>query len=253
MQLKVRVFGGLAHRAGGSPLTVELADDATVGHLRTALGDQHPTLADYLPRTSIAVDLEVARDDRPLTPDAEVALLPPVAGGADEATTSPAVVTGLTHPPFDLEAVTAQVTRGSTGGTVSFLGTVRDHAPDLDDPVVTLEYSAYPEMAEKVLAEVADEVQRDHPELDGIALLHAVGELSVGDHTILIVCAAPHRAAAFGACRAALEAVKDRVPVFKREVTASGSARWVGLPDTGATMLHAGSTTLTADDPENET
>jgi molybdopterin synthase catalytic subunit len=66
--------------------------------------------------------------------------------------------------------------------------------------------------------------------LRGIALLHAIGDLAVGEHTILVAVSSAHREDAFDACRAALEAVKDRVPVFKREVTADGAHRWVGLP-----------------------
>jgi molybdopterin synthase catalytic subunit len=143
------------------------------------------------------------------------------------------VLTGLRTPPLDLEAAIAEVTGPEVGGTVTFLGSVRDHAPDLDD-VVGLEYSAYPEMAERVLAVIADELLADHPDLRGLALLHAVGDLAVGDHTILIVCAAAHRAPAFDACRDALERVKDRVPIWKRERTADGADRWVGLPDPAA-------------------
>jgi molybdopterin synthase catalytic subunit len=99
---------------------------------------------------------------------------------------------------------------------------------------VLLEYSAYEAMAERELSRIAEEVGSAHPEVRGLALLHALGELTVGAHTILIAAASPHRAEAFAACHEALEAVKARVPVFKREVTADGSHRWVGLPDDGA-------------------
>lgn len=224
------MFGGLADRVGGRRLTIELAAGATVGDLRAQLAADHPQLAEALPRTSVAVDLEVAGDDRSIGPDDEVALLPPVAGGAGDPD-APRVVTGLTEPPFDVDAVIDQISGPATGGTVVFLGTVRDHAPDLDTEVVGLEYSAYPQMAEKVLADVVGELLSEHPDLDGIALLHAVGDLEVGDHTILIACAAAHRQEAFTACSTALEEVKARIPVFKREVTADGTTRWVGLPD----------------------
>jgi molybdopterin synthase catalytic subunit len=122
------------------------------------------------------------------------------------------------------------ITGPEVGGTAIFLGTVRDHAADLDE-VVGLDYSAYPEMAEKVLADIATEIEHDHPEVTGIALVHALGELDVQDHTILIACAAAHRGPAFDACRDALERVKDRTPVWKRERTMDGDHRWVGLPD----------------------
>jgi molybdopterin synthase catalytic subunit len=84
-------------------------------------------------------------------------------------------------------------------------------------------------MAERELAAIAEEVHLTYPAVTGIALLHALGDLPVGAHTVLIACSSAHRATAFDACRAALEAVKDRVPVFKREVTSDGTTRWVGL------------------------
>ena len=225
MEIQVRLFGGLWERAdGGRQLTLELPDDATVADLRTALGERHPRLGEVLSRVQVAVDLEVARSDQPLRGAHEVALLPPVAGGSGDVP----VVTGLRPGPFDVAAITDRVTSPPVGAAVSFLGTVRDHAPDLDG-VVRLDYSAYEAMAEKVLADLADELLRDHPAITGLALLHATGELAVGDHTILVVACSPHRAEAFDACRDALERVKDRVPVWKREVTADGAHRWVGL------------------------
>jgi MoaE-MoaD fusion protein len=228
VRVEVRLFGGLAGRVGSSRIGVELADGATVADLRRAIADAHPSLAPLLARTNVAVDLEVARDDRPLADAREVALLPPVAGGAQDAPARRRVITGLRTPPLAVDETVEQVTGPEVGGSVTFLGTVRDHAPDLDG-VVGLEYSAYPEMAERVLAEIADELFAEHPELRGLALLHSVGDLAVGDHTILIVCAAAHRAPAFDACRDALERVKDRVPVWKRERTDDGGSRWVGL------------------------
>jgi MoaE-MoaD fusion protein len=229
MRVEVRLFGGLADRVGSPHIGVDLDEDATVADLRVAVAAAHPAIAPLLERTNVAVDLEVARPERPLAGAREVALLPPVAGGAGE---DRRVVTGLHQPPLAVEEVVAQVTGPEVGGTVTFLGTVRDHAPDLDG-VVGLEYSSYPAMAERVLADIAEELLEDHPDLRGLALLHSVGDLAVGDHTILIVCAAAHRAAAFDACRDALERVKDRVPVWKRERTADGDTRWVGLPTPG--------------------
>lgn len=228
MQLEVRLFGGLAELMGARRLTVALpGDTARVAELRTALTGQHPALAPHLARTAVAVDLEVAGDDTVVATHSEVALLPPVAGGAE----TPTVVTGLRQPPFDVDATITRVSGPDTGAAVTFLGTVRDHAPDLDTHVVGLEYSAYEAMAERVLADVAERVAAAHPSVTGLALLHALGDLAVGDHTILIVAVAPHRHAAFAACAAALEAVKDEVPVFKRERTVDGGHRWVGLTD----------------------
>lgn len=238
MHIEVRVFGGLAEHVGGSRTTVEVTEPATVGGLRESLVAAHPSLASLLPRTKVAVNLAVADDDQRIPAGAEIALLPPVAGGATS--TGPVTITGLREPPFDVDAIVDAVTDGGTGGTAVFLGTVRDHAPDLDD-VVALEYSAYPAMAERVLTDIAGELRTAHPELRGLALLHAVGELDVGAHTILIVCSAGHRAEAFDACRDALERVKDRAPIWKREITSDGTHRWVGLPEGSDDEASAGS------------
>jgi MoaE-MoaD fusion protein len=230
-RIEVRLFGGLADRAGTARTTVEVDEDATVADLRRAVATAHPSLAPLLDRVNVAVDLEVARADQPLAGARGFARLPPVAGGAGRVSPEGVrIVTGLTAPPLAVDATITEVTGPEVGGTAVFLGTVRDHAPDLDE-VIGLDYSAYPEMAERVLETIADELVVEHPDVRGIALLHSVGELRVGDHTILIVCTAAHRRAAFAACQDALERVKDRVPVWKRERTAIGETRWVGLPD----------------------
>lgn len=241
MDLEVRLFGGLVERVGRNRLRVEIADGATVADLRRHLTDHYPALAAALPRTQVAVDLEVAGDDQALSPDAEVALLPPVAGGGRDVVVRAdgrRVLTGLTSPPFDLDDAVAAVTAPEVGAAVTFLGTVRDHAPDLDHPVVRLDYSAYPEMADKVLADIAQQLLADHPRVTGIVLLHAVGELAVGDHTILVACVSAHRDEAFAACREALEQVKARTPIWKREVGPDGTGRWVGLAPSDASDNH---------------
>jgi molybdopterin synthase catalytic subunit/molybdopterin converting factor small subunit len=238
MRLEVRTYGGLAERAGLSTLNIELPMGSDVGELRRVIATLHPELAPLMPRVAVSVDLELASDATVLSEGLEVALLPPVAGGAygggvDDTRT----ITGLVHGAIDVEGTLARIGARDVGAIVSFLGTVRDHAEDLDG-VVRLDYSAYEPMAERELALIADEIRAAHPEVRGVALLHALGELTVGAHTILVAVSSPHRAAAFEACRVALEAVKERVPVFKREVTSDGAHRWVGLgagpgPDDG--------------------
>jgi MoaE-MoaD fusion protein len=239
MRLEVRTFGGLAERAGLTTLVVELPDGASVADLRHAVASAHPELAPLMGRVAVAVDLEVAHDDTVLAAGQEVALLPPVAGGAGEAA-SPADlrtvavapgridVTGLVSGAIDVDGILAAIGAPDVGAIVSFLGTVRDHAPDLDG-VVRLDYSAYDAMAARELELIAAELRVAHPDVRGIALVHAVGELPVGAHTILVAVSSPHRDVAFDACRRALEDVKSRVPVFKREVTVEGAHRWVGL------------------------
>jgi MoaE-MoaD fusion protein len=229
--MRVRVFGGLTEHVGGHHIEVALPDDgsASVADLREAVAAVHPHLAPLLRQVTVAVDLYVARGTDRIPAGAEVALLPPVAGGATGSTSDEvAVRTGLVTPPIDVAGAIAAIAADAAGATALFLGTVRDHAPGLAG-VVQLQYTAYEPMAERELEVIADEVRATYPAVTGIALLHALGELPVGAHTVLIACSSAHRATAFDACRFALEAVKDRVPVFKREVTSDGTTRWVGL------------------------
>jgi molybdopterin synthase catalytic subunit len=228
MRIEIRTFGGLSERAGLTTLFVELPEGADVGHLRRAVAAAHPELAELLPRVAVSVDLELASDSTVLHEGQEVALLPPVAGGSDDDTPA-RTITGLVHGPIDVAGTLARISAPDVGATVSFLGTVRDHAEDLDG-VVQLDYTAYEPMAEQELVRIADEVRLAHPAVRGLALVHALGDLTVGEHTILVAASSAHRAAAFDACRDALEAIKVRVPVYKREVTAEGAHRWVGLP-----------------------
>ncbi len=234
MRIEMRTFGGLAERAGLATLIIELPEGADVGHLRRAVAAAHPELAALMPRVAVSVDLELVKDTTVLHEGHEVALLPPVAGGSDDRHVDaalgpdPATLTGLVRGPIDIEGTLARIGAPDVGAVVSFLGTVRDHAEDLEG-VVRLEYSAYEPMAERQLARIADEVRAAHPEIRGLVLMHALGELEVGSHTILVAASSAHRAEAFDACRTALEAIKERVPIFKREVTADGAHRWVGL------------------------
>jgi molybdopterin synthase catalytic subunit/molybdopterin converting factor small subunit len=250
MRIEIRAFGGLAERAGLATLIVELPDGADVGHLRRTVAAAHPELAALMPRVAVSVDLELAADTMVLHEGHEVALLPPVAGGSDETDAAPApeapveaaelptTITGLVRGPIDVTGTLERIGAPDVGAVVSFLGTVRDHAEDLDG-VIRLEYSAYEPMAEQELARISDELRAAHPDIRGVALIHALGALEVGAHTILVAVSSAHRAAAFAACRDALEAVKDRVPVFKREVTADGAHRWVGLPTEDGTASQA--------------
>ena len=258
MRIRIRAFGGLVERAGLATLVVELPDGSDVGELRRVIAAAHPELAGLMPRVAVSVDLELAPDTTVIRAGQEVALLPPVAGGSDDATsdaTSDAgpdagpdaamtrgaeTVTGLVRGPIDVATTVARIGGPDVGAVVSFLGTVRDHAEDLDG-VVRLDYSAYEPMAELQLARIAVEIRAAHPDVRGIALIHALGELEVGAHTILVAASSPHRDVAFTACRQALEAIKERVPVYKREVTADGEHRWVGLPaDTGPVVADPG-------------
>jgi molybdopterin synthase catalytic subunit len=188
----------------------------TVGALRARLAELRPGLAAVLPRCRLAVDRAFADDDAPLPDGAEVAVIPPVAGGAP--------CFRVTEAPLSLDEVVAAVSGPGLGGVVTFTGIVR--ADTRGRAVLRLEYEAYAPMAEQVLARIG----KDVGEANGaaVAVVHRVGVLAPGEAAVVIACAAPHRRPAFRACEAVLEELKRDVPIWKREVFQDGAV-WVGM------------------------
>jgi molybdopterin synthase catalytic subunit len=129
----------------------------------------------------------------------------------------------LTSAPIDLAALQAQVAARSRGALVLFVGTVRDH--NAGRRVAGIRYDAYRAMAERTLASIAADLERDEPGL-ACAIVHRLGELAAGEASIAIACAAPRRDAAFAAARRALERVKREAPIWKLERYADGTAAW---------------------------
>jgi molybdopterin synthase catalytic subunit len=130
----------------------------------------------------------------------------------------------LTRDPIDDHALTEQVRRADCGAVVLFLGTVRDLTGER--VTVAIDYEAYPQMAEKKLAEIEADTRRQWPVGD-IVIVHRLGHLAVGDISVAVAVSCPHRAQAFEACRHAIDRLKELVPIWKKENWADGSTEWV--------------------------
>jgi MoaE-MoaD fusion protein len=215
MPVQILYFAAARDAAGLSRETVDPVPP-TVGDLRRVLAERHPSLVRILPRCRIAVDEEFAGDDAALADGAEVALVPPVAGGAP--------LFAVVDRPLALAEVVDAVSGPGLGGIVTFTGTVRDATRGRR--VLRLEYEAYRPMAERKLAEIGDALAREHGVQ--VAIVHRVGVLAPGDAAVVIACAAPHRTPAFRACEACIERLKQDVPIWKREVFEDGT-EWVGI------------------------
>jgi molybdopterin synthase catalytic subunit len=215
MPVHVLYFAGARERAGTARETLERVP-ATVAELRNALAEAHPGLGRILPRCRIAVDEEFAADDAPLRDGAEIAIVPPVSGGAPRFQ--------VVDRPLSLAEVVDAVSAPGLGGIVTFTGAVRGESHG--KRVVRLEYEAYAPMAERKLAEIGAEVARAHGV--EVAIVHRVGSLAPGEAAVVIACAAAHRTPAFRGCEACIERLKQDVPIWKREVFEDGS-EWVGL------------------------
>ena len=130
----------------------------------------------------------------------------------------------LTHEPLSVEALTREVAGAERGGTCVFLGSVRN-GPE-EGGVTEIEYTAYDAMAEAEIARMLTEAEQQWPGVR-VALRHRVGRVPVGEASIAIAAAAPHRAEAFAACRHVIEEVKRRLPMWKKEYRIDGTAVWV--------------------------
>jgi MoaE-MoaD fusion protein len=182
------------------------------------LATHRPRLAPHLARMRVAQNGEIARDRDVINDDDELALLPPVAGGAPLAE--------VRSTPLSIDEVVAAVRHPSAGGIAIFLGVVRDHHQG--KAVTRLDYEAYTALANKEMARIVDELVRTQPNTR-VAALHRVGELAVGDTAVVVAASAAHRAEAFALCRAAIDRIKESVPIWKKEWAADGSALWVNL------------------------
>jgi molybdopterin synthase catalytic subunit len=207
MAVTVRLFAGLRERAGVARL--ELDGVARVGDVwgKLDLGDEPSGLM-------YAVNREYADRDAPVQDGDEVALIPPVSGGDFR----------IGEEPLDVDRAAAEVETPDAGAVVTFVGTVRRHSRDRE--VEYLDYEAFEEMAEPMLARLGDELAAKH-DICKIAVHHRIGRVEIGEASIVIAVSAPHRAAAFDACREAIDTLKETIPLWKKEVYAGGE-EWIG-------------------------
>ena len=206
MTVVVRLFAGLRERAGWSQRELDVASVAEVWPA-LELGDEPEGLL-------YAVNREYADRGQELHDGDEVALIPPVSGGTFR----------VTEAPLSLEAVAAEVADERAGAVATFTGTVRRQSRGRE--VTHLEYEAYAEMAEDVMARLAGDLEARY-DLCSIAIHHRVGRLEVGEASVVIAISAPHRQDALAACKDAIDRLKETVPLWKKEVY-EGGEEWVG-------------------------
>jgi molybdopterin synthase catalytic subunit/sulfur carrier protein ThiS len=161
-----------------------------------------------------AVNRQYVDRDHALSDGDELAIIPPVSGGAIR----------LVDGPIDMTAMLAEVQSDNAGAVASFVGTVRARSRDRD--VLYLEYEAYEGMAEEVMAQLAG-VLKGKYDLTEVAITHRVGRVEVGEASVAIAVSAPHRQDALAACAEAIDTLKGTVPLWKKEVY-EGGEEWIG-------------------------
>ena len=213
----VLLFAAARERAGLSRLELEVGDGLRVSEVLALLVQRLPAHAPLLPHLRVAVDQEFVGLEARVRAGAELALIPPVAGGAGRF--------AVVDRPLVLDEVIQAVAGEAYGGLVTFSGSVRDQTRGRR--VVKLEYEAYPPMAERRLAAIGAEVAERFGGAR-LAIVHRVGTLLPGELAVVIAAAAPHRREAFLGCEHAIERLKEDVPIWKKEYFEDGGV-WVGL------------------------
>ncbi|HEX2392152.1 MAG TPA: molybdenum cofactor biosynthesis protein MoaE [Solirubrobacterales bacterium] len=230
MNVRVRLFAVLRERAGSDSLAIELAEDATVGDALAALAAA-PPLAETLERMPVrmAVNRAYAGPETPLAADDELALIPPISGGAEPPARHRSAAAGsprggaephvrVTEEDLSLEALARLVGRPEAGAVVTFQGVTRE--------VARLEYEAYREMAERRIAEILRDCIVRH-RLEAAAAEHRLGAVALGEPSVIVAVSAAHRGEAFAGAREAIDRIKAEAPIWKREVERDGERRWV--------------------------
>jgi molybdopterin synthase catalytic subunit/molybdopterin converting factor small subunit len=216
VNVTVRLFAGLRERAGTGRVELELPDGAVVGDVWEAvpsLGGPEPNGLAFARNRRYAERADALREGD------EVALIPPVSGGADVAEP----IAELTAAPLDLGRLVARVADPGAGAIATFVGTVRDSARGRE--VRWLEYEAFEEMAVSELEQVARDVVARNGCIRA-AIAHRTGRCEIGEASVMIAVSAAHRHAALTACQEAIDQLKVSVPIWKKELYAGGE-EWI--------------------------
>jgi molybdopterin synthase catalytic subunit len=221
ISVTVRCFAAVRECLGQDQLEVQIPVGATVAAVLQVLVARAPRLAQV--PLAFAVNRAYAKPEHVLAAGDEVALIPPISGGSPRADI---YRLELVRGPIDPRAIEREVLSNSDGALVTFAGTTRDH--NEGQQVLSLSYEAYPEMAQKVMGTIFEEAVKRFS-IGRARVVHRLGEVPLGETAVLVVVAAPHRAAAFDACRFLMDRLKSEVPIFKRETLAQGKGeRWIG-------------------------
>jgi molybdopterin synthase catalytic subunit len=209
VKIGVRLFAGLRERAGTGERSVELPEGSRVEDTWATLdlGEEPDGLL-------YAVNRRYAPRDQELADGDEVALIPPVSGGGFR----------LSEEPLDLAEVAAEVADERAGAIATFTGTTRVRSRGRS--VHHLDYDAYGGMVEDVMAEIAADLEARY-DLCAVAMAHRVGRVGLGETSVVIAVSAPHRRDALAACSDAIDALKERAPLWKKEVY-EGGEDWIG-------------------------
>ena len=226
----VRYLGMLSELAGRDSEPVELPDRAAVGELYATLQTRLPQLQQFRQSIALAVNYEYSDSDTELQEGDEVALIPPVSGGAPEVSSVSMQITehaALVWQPIDGAAIVAAIKEPDDGAVAIFDGIVRNQTRGRR--TLYLDYTAYEPMALQHMEQLAQQALASYA-VRAVWLVHRLGRLEIGETSVFIAVASAHRAAAFDACRWLIDTLKKTVPIWKKEYFEDGAVWADGEP-----------------------
>ncbi len=228
MRVHLRYFARMREDLGRAEETREISPGTTVSALVDTLVAENPSLAGLAPALMVMVNEDYVTPGQTLADGDEIAIVPPVSGGAGDGDTregrdGPARF-AVVADPLDPRLVEGLVASAAAGALVTFTGSVRDYARG--QTVSALDYEAYAPAAVKMLARIGDEIG-ERWGIDRVAIWHRTGLLGIGEASVVIAVASAHREEAFAACQYAIERLKQIVPIWKKEHYVDGAV-WIG-------------------------
>ena len=224
--VKVMFFANLKDLAGVRQIDIQISENMTIEDLRKLISTKFPGTAKAIQSSILAVNHEYSHNAFELKDGDEIAVFPPVSGGTANKSNNDIFL--VTEDQLDVNDLLARLTASSTGAICLFTGVVRGLTTRGTSMETSyLEYEAYVPMAEDKMRQVADEIRKNWPSVESIAIIQRIGKLYPGTPTILIACSAAHRdTGVFEAARYGIDRLKEIVPIWKKEVGPQGQS-WV--------------------------
>jgi molybdopterin synthase catalytic subunit len=217
VRIRVLFFGVLRDVTGLREDSIDVPEGGLAASVFDHYSARFPRLGEMSKSIVLAVNQKFCAPSEALADGDELAFLPPVSGGSD------GNIFALTRDPIDAATLARQILRGEDGAIVTFEGVTRNNTKGR--PTRYLDYECYEPMALKTMAEIGEEIVRTH-QISRIAMVHRLGRIEIGETSVVVIAAAPHRRPAFEASLEGINKLKRLVPVWKKEYFEDGEV-WV--------------------------
>ncbi|MAT41021.1 MAG: molybdopterin converting factor [Anaerolineaceae bacterium] len=223
MEYTILFFANIKDLTGTSKTVLSLPVNSTVADFKKILCSSFPVIEGFIDNLLISVNQEFVFNEDIIPEKAEIAVFPPVSGGNDEVD-----ILKITTEAIDINNLLTKVTLNTTGAAAIFTGIIRGETSRGNQfTTSSLEYEAYIPMAEKKLAQIADEIRKQWVSIERIVIVQRIGLMDAGVPTVVVICTAAHRdTGVFDAAKYGIDRLKEIVPIWKKEIGPDGET-WI--------------------------